>query len=673
VNDQTPPSLGINIQPLEVRDFSGGVTDYYLDCDPSKYKRGDNLVLITHGGSAKPFTRQGSTIYNSNCYQIPAGNQRIGALKYFDGNLLVQSKGKFYKPGASSWTTVQGPTGNDVFPSTATTSDVVSMAAWHKQLLVASSAYFKPQRIYNVAGSPVAVTAGLPALASTPSVTAGAAGTGSYLYAFVYYSTYTVDTVVFEDFGAVTLAAVSSCAAPNTSAVTIGSIPVLANGVTDNYPTATMKVKIYRTIDAGQTFYYVKEVTNGTTSTTDNLSDAAIQTTGVLLYTESGVPENESPPPCKLVHVTGDRGYYADVKLGTETRSNRLLQSIPGDIDSVPSDFYVDIDDEIVGLSSVKGSPILLCRGRSVYRVDGSFDQLGLGGMVAQRISESANCISSQSVVQTVEGVFWAGQDGIYFTDGYNVIRLNEDYDKTWASWVGTATQQARIYGSYDSKKRRIWWTVQSEDGSDCDGCYVLDLNVPQPVRPKATFTTASGTNDSFAPTALEFVSGTMYRADTRGYLFAHSDTVYTDPKVDVAVAATSWETTLLRPDFISGAWSFGTTYMRKFVPRVNVIAQDDTNLSLQIVSINDDSAAGIDLKPIRFRGNMTWGDPDVLWEDSELDWNRGGIIDEERRFPSRALRCQYKQIQLTTAYVAIASSDILGTAVVDSLAKTVT
>lgn len=667
-----PISLGTDMTPLEVTDFSGGVTDYYLDCPSNKYKKADNLVLVTHGDSAKLFTRQGSKIYDATCYQIPAGNQRIGALKLFESRLLIQSKDEINYI-SSGWHTLQGPSSNNVFPSTASTSDTASMAVWNHHLLVTSSGFFKPQKIYPDASNVLNLrTAGLPDLASTPTVTAGGVGTGAYVYAYVYYYTYQVGTATFEDYGPVTIATVTSAAAPNISAITHSGIPALSNSTTDNYDTASanLKVKIYRTTDAGQTFFYVGSVNNGTTTFSDSVTDATLQANNILLYTEGGAVENDPPPLCKLVHVTGALAYYAHVKIGSEIKSNRLLQAVPGDIDAVPSDFFCDVDDEIVGLSSVKGSPILLCR-RFPYRIDGQVDVTGAGEMVSQKLSEAAGCISSQSVVQTVEGVFWASLDGIYYTDGYNVIRLNEDYDKTWATWVASTSQQERIQGKYDTLKRRVCWTIQSDDGTDCDGIYVLDLNFG--VRAKATFTTMSGTNDSFAPTALEFNATQMIRGDRRGYIFLHSDGVFSDPKVDTSTTPDVWETTYLAYDFVSPAYSFGTTFMRKFVPRVDVISQNETNLSLQINSINDDSSASLALKPVRFRGNMTWGDSDVLWGDADLDWNRAGIIDAERRFPGRALRCQYKQIELTNAYVAITNSDILGTADIDGTFKTTT
>jgi hypothetical protein len=671
---QIPSGVGIQTQPLEIDDFSGGVTDYYLSGPMNKAKEFDNFLIQKQGDKGKPLTRPGSDVYDSVCYQIPAGNQRIGALKLFQSKLLVQSKEKLYYPSAGSgWTTIQGPSSNDLFPSSAATTDITCMAQWNKHLLITSSGFFYPQKLYPNASNVLTLrTAGLPALASSPTCTPGA-GAMSFIYAFVYYYTYTVDTLTFEDYGPVTYVTATNAAEPSSSTLAITNIPALSNGTTHNYDTASsnLKVKIYRTTDAGDVFYYVGSVNNGTTSYSDTAANNTISDNGILLYTEGGVPENDPPPLCKLVHVIGDTAYYAHTKEGSEIHGNRLMQAVPGDIDAVPADNYTDdIDGDIVGLSSAKGSPILICENGSVYRVDGKFDQLGRGGMVTQKIADKVDCISSQSVVQTLDGVYWASTTGIFFTDGYQVVRLNEDYDQTWATWIDSATQKSRIQGKYDALKKRIWWTIQDTGETDCNLCYVLDL--AWGMRPDSTFTTISGSNDSFSPTALEFNGPLMYRADRRGYLLTHSESEFSDPKIDLNTTPANWQTTIIQYDYTSCAFNFGSNFERKFVPRIGITCQNDTNLSLQIISINDDNPSYSELKAIRYRGDVIWGDPDIIWGD-DLEWNNEGLIDEQRRFPAGALRCQYKQIRLTNAYVAIASSDNLGTVDIDSTAKTAT
>ena len=417
-------------------------------------------------------------------------------------------------------------------------------------------------------------------------------------------------------------------------------------------------------------FYYVGEVNAGVTLT-DNVSDATL-VGNALLYTTGGVLANGEAPMCSLVHVFGDIAYYANIYDGTSYYKYRLMHSIPGDIDAVPATSFLDLDDEIVGISSTKSNVVCLCRNGYVYRIDGIFDELGRGGMSYERINDAATCVSSQSVVQALDGLFWAGRDGIYYTDGFRVQRLNADYDKTWSNWVQSATQQARIQGKYDKRKNRIWWTIQSNSGStDVDKCYVLDLNYG--IRENATFTTVSGL-DSFSPTAIAFdQNGDLIRCDRRGYVFKHSDTIYTDLKVDVGASPSAWVKQTIFYDLESIAFNFGTSFLRKYVTGINIVADSVTNLSLQISSDNDDGKSVADLLPVRYRGALVWGDPDVYWGDPSVVWALDGLILEKRRMPAKNLRCSYKTVSFANAYVVLFSSDILGTADIDAGGLTVT
>lgn len=659
-------------QPLEVSDFSGGFTDYYINGPANKYKKADNLLIIAHGQIGKLFTRPGSQIYDTTNYQIPAGNARVGYLKLYQTALFAVSSRTLYYL-STTWQTLTGPTGNQLFPSSVTTANVVSSATWNHHLFLTSDGFVKPQKVFQNASLVWQLrTAGLPFLASSPAVVGSPPGTRKHVYRFIHEYTYSVGnvsaangSVTFLDLGPVTEVAITDGNATNA----ITAIPVLANGTDDNYDTTVIKIGIYRTTDGGSAFFKVGEVTNGTTTFNDSVTDADLVTRAAL-YTEGGVVENDPPPLAKLIHVIENVGYYAHIKEGAETRSNRLRQSVPGDIDSCPADFFVDVDDNIVGLSSARGAPVLCCD-VGVYRVDGIYDELGRGGMVAQRISDTATCVSSQSVVQTLEGVFWAGADAFYFTDGFQVLKLNEDWDKTYKLWATTDDQKRRIQGKYDPVHRRIWWSIQQQsDSADCDKSVVLELNWG--IRKNASFVTCSGGTD-WAPTAIEFDRGDLIRGDRRGYILKHSDTLYADPHIDTAVTPTSWYTVPIIYDYISCATNFGTNMYRKFVSRIDVQCKNETNLALQIISINDDGRRTASLAPIRFESNLIWGDPNDVWGDPVSVWNAGGIIEEQRRFPSLGLRCSYKQIQMTNAYATIFNSDLLGNVNVDGAANTAT
>ncbi|MES2212772.1 MAG: hypothetical protein V4490_06510, partial [Pseudomonadota bacterium] len=125
--------------------------------------------------------------------------------------------------------------------------------------------------------------------------------------------------------------------------------------------------------------------------------------------------------------------------------------------------------------------------------------------------------------------------------------------------------------------------------------------------------------------------------------------------------------------NYQSCAYNFGTDFIRKYVTRVSTVCQNETDLSLQIVSNNDDSRLIGNLAPIRFRGNIVWGDPDIYWGDPQLVWDKLGLISDFRRFPAGSMRCLYKQIYLTNAFVAIINSDLIGATNVNAGAKTAT
>lgn len=524
------------------------------------------------------------------------------------------------------------------------------------------------------------------------SIAVSAAGT-NYLYGFCYVYRYTVGNKIFEDFGPVKQVAFTKAAAITAgSPATISNfLPFkMANGLIFNWEvsgTDEIVIRIFRTINNGNTFYFVEDradttATNtrtgfignsgisGATTYVDGATDAVLLANNKQLYTNGGIVSNDQPPPAKFIHITDNFGYYGNIQEGTDIFPNRIRQSIESDIDSCPGSFFIDLEDELVGISSFNSIPIAFCR-RFCYRLDGFFDDLGRGGIQALKIVDAPGCIGSQSIIQTSVGVFYAGIDGFYWTDGYRVQKISENWNTTYKTITSTTTKAKQIYGTYDAENRRVWWGIQYDStNSDNDKFLVLDLRWG--VKPDSCFTTISNTS-SFAPTAAVFFNKELVRGDRRGYLFKHRSTDTTDPKIDTTTTPNNWVTKTIQWDWLSVATDFGIAKEKKFVPRYTIEGKSHSQVSLNITSINDDGFQRQDLSELRFRGSNSWGDPLLFWGDPGIIWGLDGQMEAWGRFPGRQLRCQRKQIRVQNSYTIIVNSDTIGTALVSNAANTAT
>lgn len=653
-------------QPFEVTDFSLGITDDPFEKDSRISIDLDNFD-IEPDGSLK--SRNGSDIEDETNPQIPSGTERIGLLINYDNssNLLVQSLKKVYYRNPSAYATLTGPTGNDVFTvGTSTTNGAFSQ--WNKQIYITNDGFPDPMKIYKDSGGVFrVVNNGLPALASTPTITP-AAGSNSYLYAFHYFFSYTVGSQTFEDVGPVVEVTTTSAQAPDVSAISITNIPVLSNGATNNYATSTIKVQIFRTINAGTTFYKVGEVTNGTTTFSDTVSDATLQT-NVLMYTEDGTVEFSPVPKHKFVHIVNNTAYYAFIKIGNVEFPFRLRQSVPLAPSAVPEDFFIDFEDEITGIGSVNSIPIVFCK-RHIYRLENNFDQFGRGGINAVRISDTAGCVSHLSIVSAESQIFWAGTDGFYASDGYRVIKISDKINARYTIFKNSSDDIKRTAGCFDEKERKIRWAIQ-KDPSNNDNDSIISLDLRWGIRDHSTFSTWSGT--TFRCSSITTFNGNIYRGDNNGYVFVHDGTKLTDRKVDVNTAAANWEEETIIWDYKSCNNNFGSSFFRKKPTRILLTARNIGNTSIQINSIDDDGRRIRALKQIRWRRNFVWRSINFVWGTTVCVWRAIGLIEQWRRFPAKGLRVSYCQIQVTNAYSIIENSDSLGTGIFDNIAKTIT
>lgn len=663
----------LNYQPAELTDFSKGMQDDYVNGPLAGGEVYENFFVLNNRSlHSRPGTLL-DVATNADA-QVPLGTSLIGTLMSYNNgeHLLVHTQKKLYYRNPTSYTSLLGPSSNNPFNS-ASTSTYLAHTEWNRHLIITPDSWDKPVKVFrDNTGALKLRTAGLPKLASSPTLTPGV-GARTYLYAFAYAYTYQVGDETFKDIGPLIEVSVSSAAEPSSSTLAISSIPALSNGAGDNYDTTNIKKEIYRTIDGGKQFFKVGEVTNATTSFNDTVSDATLQNNEPL-YTTGGVPDNDPPPLAKFCHSVNGFTYYAYVKEGSEILPNDILQSQNGDPDSVPGSFRDKLEDEITGLSSVQDIPIVGCK-KHVYRIDGAFDEAGRGGMSHKRISDHAGCISHESFVQAEGGLFWWGNDGIYYSEGFRCLKVTDHLNRTYKAFVDSLAGKTRkIKGCYNEFTRTVYWTVsttsKSAGSENCDAIWGMDLQWG--ISPNMTSWLWKG-GTTFYPSAIAVHNGILYRGDKTGYVLKFDDATFTDPKINPGTDPADWWEETIIWKWRSCASNFGTSFVRKMANKILLTAKNETNVSIAIRAINDDGKVSRDLTPIRWRKNFTWGDEEFIWGASDFVWYYGGTIEVDRRFPAKGLRFNYLQIEVTNEFTNIVNSDLMGECVIDSVAKTAT
>jgi hypothetical protein len=560
-----------------------------------------------------------------------------------------------------------GPAGNAAIPG-ASSASFITHSEWNKQVFIGGDFTGKVQRVF-VDGSGVyqVRTAGLPILPSAPTVTVGTPGALSYVYTFIFAFIYQVDQQSFEDLGPTLLVEVDNSSDPGVSPNAISAIPALANSATTNYDLSDIKVQIYRTVGDGTNSYKVGEVANGTTTFTDNVSDLLLQE-NAQLYTNDGTLDYYPPPQAKYIHIVNNVGYYVNTTDEFGTHIYRVHLSVPGNPALVPQLTWVEVADETTGIGSVKGLPILLTK-KAIHRLDGVFSGAGVGGANPVKIHGTAGCISGASVIEAENYMFWAGNDGFYGTDGYQVTKISDHLNTRYKAMLAAMPNTKRIHARYDEINRLVYFTVELNAATtENDSLWILDLK--RPLNTQSVFTTWSG--NSFRPTAIEYFGGTLYRADNNGFVFKHDISVLSDPKVQTTVTAANWTQETIIWNYISRHFNFGGNFMRKFVSRILLQAQNAGNTTIQITAINDQGKKVRPLKLIRWRRNFTWGDPDFVWGNTDCIWDAEGLIEQWRRMPANGLRLSYLQIQITNGLGVIANSDSDGLCTLNKSTKQV-
>lgn len=629
------------------------------------------------------------------------GNQTNLAASYASGGRFFHA---YYSAGTQATSTNFFPSTGEFLTTTYTSTgtDLVSWNAYAQEFMYCLFNHMLDANVHQASNFPGNDLQKL-GVSGTPGVTQWYVPTASTIaYAFTYYHTWTVEpnglqyaiesnpvySASFQTieplYAGYTVPTVgttyyNSSLANTQNPIVISSIPAIVNDSTTNYATSEIKVKVYRTTSGGVTFYLDSSLTNGTTSlnsvqnSTVAPSGSLVLTLNPILYTSGGVVGNDQPPQCKCIHIVNGTAYYGNLLVNGQSLPNVYGQSIPQNPDGAPATFTDTLEDEVIAISSARSNVIVFCR-NSIYRVIGGFNLLGQGALTHERISDQIGCIGAHSVVKTEIGVFFGGNDGFYYTDGFQLIKISIDLNASYARATQVENQKKRVYGAYDKSTRRIWWSMQTNPSDvDCDMNFIYYLDYG--VKPSGVFTTASN-NGSLVPTltntlsynywqpsAVIFYQGQLVRGDPRGLLFKTDPNSTTDPRIDLTAAAytfasgvptQNWANAPIPWNFTSTAWSMGSHVYRKYTPVAYLQGKNVGNAQIIMKAISDNGRETGNLASINFTRNVLWGDPRPTWGSATCKWDYQGQMDAKRRLPTKLLKATFKQIQLTNGFLGV-------------------
>jgi hypothetical protein len=662
---------------LRIDDWSGGITDNFLNADTKMSQVCDNLLVDRNG---KLFLRHGSTLESSEFPLTQLGNTRInrligfkkrdGSFKYFK----VQGRKMFALTGneTSGHEEITGPSSRPFFTAGGATSQI-NYDEWNEHIIgcvADETVYARPTLGFfkDENDIPLGINCGLPELTGT-QVSAGGVGR-LYTYFIHYVYRYNVGDVSFETRGPVSLLQTESVLMDGTASTNLYFDAFPNDNEYDNFDINNIQLRIFRTTADGQIGYHVTDIAATEMTYEDFAADTDIAD-GELVYTTGGVSDHYQVPHAKYVTIVNGIAWYANILDDTTLKPKkfRIQQSIPGAPYSCHPSFICDVEGEIVGISRFSSYPIVFTQDR-IYRLEGSFAEDGSGYIRARELGAASGCVSHNSIVRTPDGIYYAGQDGFYVTDGQSVTKISRHLDQTYPTFVRNKSVKQNIQGAFDEISGRVYWSVSTgEYGNECDQIMVLDPYWGQ--SNTMTFTTIGGGNN-WTCTSFLFYRDTWYRSSMNGYIYVHSADAYSDPYEDISNDVVLWSDRAVMFDWTSAAINFGTDVERKWVTQMISVFKNETNISVAPWSCNDAGSNFREMKEVRYRGNLSWGQADFVWGSPEFTWNDSGNIIAKRNFPAGTLRCTHKQVKFTNAKTIIIRSDDYAPAIVNSTNKTV-
>jgi len=357
---------------------------------------------------------------------------------------------------------------------------------------------------------------------------------------------------------------------------------------------------------------------------------------------------NDPTPPCYFSSIVDGYGWYAapiDTSLTNRDaahRATRVLQSKPTDPDGCPSGNYVDLAVDVLTAMGYFGQHPIACSRNKTYRIEGRLDAFGGGGLRGVLVSETEGAVC-QEMIPTPFGLLFQSETGWCVTDGFQVTNLSKNHLRTTYSALSNKSKGSACF---DALNQRAYFGTESAaltpavSGKN-NSAFVLDLKRSKGGE-NGVFTTISA-DDNFQPAALHYDSknNRIIVGDSRGYVFKFDASKTTFPTVNTAVAYSTWGVSAIVWEWITCAFSFGSSRISKWMSEIWLVCKNLTgNLSIDFTSYKDDRTTGVRMKAARDRSITS------------------GLHKIKRGFPKGNLSCVYAQLQIKKGFVVIARSD---------------
>lgn len=596
---------------LRLTDFSGGMSDYYVDGRQNTARKLRNCLIDRQG---QPYVRPGSGIWG----RIPNQSEIKQAFlfpKDVTGDYMsyVTDAKLYYQQILSSVTTINETTFADGSAVALASGGVPVMASDRAHLYYARGTTRVTKSIFPQGSSVLrTMEAGLPKMTTgnvgiTLNVVAGAS-TISHNYYIVLKRTYTVGGVTFIDRSIPLLIPPGAYDTLGMgTSVSFTGQPIGGGGFSSvdfaftfgsfledlfiAVPGGVISVEIYRTKDGGTIPYLGPGASTFLPTVTDGTTDAQIGGFEPL-YTFSGAVGTGVPPAAKYLAIVNNIGWYGNsvqnthefVSAGPSTTTtygpNVLHQSVPGDPDGVPEDFFLEFDDEITAVAGIDVHPLVFEK-NNVWRIEGQFGVDGSGSPVKRRIADGIGCIAHNSIVNIEGRIVFAGPDQFYMTDGFTVKPFSPQIKETYRQWYGSSADAAKIRSTYVPQERRAYWAmggnndatanrnvtalVLNHDHTAETGCFTEIGGEHYDTATLVGTTTKTLKRPEFVAVA-SFLDGRLVRTDAGGYIYYHEPAFTSDPVRDDSSGTTSaWIRSPVVMDIVTASWSFGTETMKKW------------------------------------------------------------------------------------------------------------